>query len=503
MRLIPRWLDYSDRDFDALRARLIKLTLSVFPEWTDRRVPNFGNILLEQFAFVGDVLAYYIDNARRESRLVTAQYRSSVIAHTRGLDYRMKNAAAATAVEQFTLAEPPLAPVTIEAGSVVRTRDVVEPLEYQLLQDVVIAAGQQPPVTTGVVEHSTTHRELFDARAFQGTDIVLQRTPYIDGSATMSATNGPYTPVDGFSASGPNDRHFTILVNENDRATLRFGDGRRGLPPTGTVEVTYKTGGGTRGRVERNRLVVFEGALADAEGRPVQVTVTNPEPSSGGLDRESIASAKLQAPASLRATERSVAREDFEIHATELAGVARALMLTSDQDGSIAENSGVLYVIPQGGGLPTPALKNAVRRQITVVYPHTLTFQPSVQDPLYRTVDISARVFFASRQVRSEVAARIRQRLQDFFRVSFDDGTPNERVDFGFNVRDADGNAVGEIPWSTIHNEIRDTLGVRKIGDHTGDLLLNGLPSDVNLRLQEFPVLGQVTLVDGDTGANV
>ena len=35
-------------------------------------------------------------------------------------------------------------------------------------------------------------------------------------------------------------------------------------------------------------------------------------------------------------------------------------MLTSNEDASIDENAGVLYVIPQGGGLPTPALKNLV-----------------------------------------------------------------------------------------------------------------------------------------------
>ena len=41
---------------------------------------------------------------------------------------------------------------------------------------------------------------------------------------------------------------------------------------------------------------------------------------------------------------------------------------------------------------------------------------------------------------------------------------------------------------------------MRKIGDRHGDLKLNGLPADVNLAIKEFPLLGTVTLVDGDTG---
>ena len=42
------------------------LVESVFPEWTDHEVAGFGNLLVEMFAFVGDVLGYYIDNQGRE-----------------------------------------------------------------------------------------------------------------------------------------------------------------------------------------------------------------------------------------------------------------------------------------------------------------------------------------------------------------------------------------------------------------------------------------------------
>ncbi len=91
--------------------------------------------------------------------------------------------------------------------------------------------------------------------------------------------------------------------------------------------------------------------------------------------------------------------------------------------------------------------------------------------------------------------------LQAMFRVSEPDGTPNPLVDFGFNIKDADGNPVGEIAWSDVFNVIRDTTGVRKVGDRHGDLKLNNLPADVRLGIKEFPLLGNVTLIDGDTGS--
>jgi predicted phage baseplate assembly protein len=289
-------------------------------------------------------------------------------------------------------------------------------------------------------------------------------------------------------------------VDQNDRATLRFGNGTSGLPPSGTVAATYKTGGGSAGNVDAERLVVVEGAFKDAYGNPVQVSVRNPSPASGGSDRQTVASAKLLAPESLRALTRSVAREDFEINARRLPGVARALMLTSNEDSTVEENAGILYVIPKGGGLPTPALKSQVLRQVTEVYPCTLTFQVSVQEPVYRVIDVAARLFLRQGYSTSDVASRVRSNLAAYFQVSEADGTPNPLVDFGFNLKDAEGNPAGEVAWSDVFDVIRDTPGVRKLGDSRLDLTLNGLPADVKLGMRDFPVLGAVTLRNGDTG---
>jgi hypothetical protein len=58
MATLPPSIDYTDKDFDALRERLIALVRSVFPDWSDFSVASFGNVLLEMFAFVGDLLGF-------------------------------------------------------------------------------------------------------------------------------------------------------------------------------------------------------------------------------------------------------------------------------------------------------------------------------------------------------------------------------------------------------------------------------------------------------------
>ena len=65
---------------------------SVCPDWTDFDVASFGNLLVELYAFVGDVLTFHQDNLARESRLVTATQRRSVMAFPKMLGYRLQGA---------------------------------------------------------------------------------------------------------------------------------------------------------------------------------------------------------------------------------------------------------------------------------------------------------------------------------------------------------------------------------------------------------------------------
>ena len=93
-------------DVDSLRARLTALVRSVFPDWSDLSVASFGNLLIETYAFVGDVVISYLDNQACESRLATATRRRNVSALARLLGYKLRGAQAATAVERIQLARP-------------------------------------------------------------------------------------------------------------------------------------------------------------------------------------------------------------------------------------------------------------------------------------------------------------------------------------------------------------------------------------------------------------
>lgn len=503
MALLPPTIDYTDLDFDSLRLRLERLVRSVFPDWTDFEVASFGNLLLELYAFVGEIVIFYVEGQARESRLTTATQRKNVIALAKLLGYQLAGARAATADVALRLAAPPAADVTFPAGTIVRTQEVTDPVRFQLLGAVAVARGAAPPVATGTAEHSESHEERFESTGLAHQELPLLFAPFLDDSAQVTAGNGAFAEVNSFLDAGPGDRHFTVVVDQNDRATLRFGDGLQGMVPTGTIRVAYKTGGGPEGNVDAERIVVIEGSFTDAFGNPVQVAVTNPQPAAGGTPRQSLASAKVLAPASLRTLNRTVSREDFENNALRLPEVARALMLTSNEDTTIGENSGILFIIPQGGGLPSQVLKDKVLHQVTVAYPCTLTFVVSVQDPVYRIIDVSARVFLRAGANPAAVRTAIEQALQSFFALTQPDGTPNPNIGFGFHMKDAAGYPVGEVAWSNLLAVVEEVPGVRKIGDADADFLLNGESDDVVLAHHEFPVLGDIQLVNGSTGGSL
>jgi hypothetical protein len=133
----------------------------------------------------------------------------------------------------------------------------------------------------------------------------------------------------------------------------------------------------------------------------------------------------------------------------------------------------------------------------TVTYPNTITFQLEVLAAAYETIDIVAMIWLRENYTPSVVKADILAALAAFFQPMNTDGTKNELIDFGYNYKDADGLPAGEIAWSDVFNVIRDRPGVRKLDQ---SLKLNGAVDDVSISNWEFPALGTVTIINGDTG---
>jgi baseplate J-like protein len=501
MAILGTNLDYTDKDFDSLRARLFNLITGAFPTWTARQVANFGNILVELYCFVGDVGGKYQDNQAGDSRWSTATQRKNLIAMAKMIGFEPATATASQADLTISIPSAIVSDLTIDAQTVCRTKSISDSVKFPTLIDALIPAGATSVVVTG--ENSEAEEDFFSSPEVPNHKIELLSTPYIDSSLVLTAGNGLYSEVSSFLNSDSTDLHYTVAVDQNDKATVRFGDGVNGAIPTGTIAAAYKTGGGARGIVEAGSITVIEGSFQADDGTVVYPTVTNAAASTEATNRNTVEQIRQLAPLTIRVLNRTVAREDYEINALKVPGVVRALMLTSNEETAIGENAGILFIIPTGGGVPTTALKAAVLESVTVTYPNTLTFSVVVSDPLYKTINVYAEVTLQPGQSATTVRSRIENNLADFFAVQNDDGTANEEIDFGYSYVETTGATTGIFSCSDVHNVVRDTVGVKRVEPDPTGFTLNGSRDDVELLLREFPKLGTVTLINSATGTTL
>lgn len=503
MSVLPLNDDHTARDFLALRERYRRDARSVFPGWTEFDEAKFDTILMDHLCGIGDKLDVYGAARRREGFLALCVERPSAIRLTRVLGYTMRGATAALVDLEFTLSKAYAGDVTFPAGSIVSSESATDPVRVQLLDDLTILAGNLSGTVSA--ENSTTPSpDYFQSDGAADQEFTLSQTPYLE-IVSVEAVNGTYGPAsnNNFLDSLPTDRHYVVLVSAENRATIRTGDGRNGQPPSeGQVAITYKVGGGGI-VIDPNTLKVARSSVQDSLGNPVVFTVTNPLASTAGLPAETIEEARLNAPASLRVGERSVAREDYEINARRISGVARALMLTSDQYAPIAENSGQLHTVALGAqtstgyygpATPTTTQLEQIKATILTDYPPTATFDFDVLAATFKTINIASSVWLESGTNPATVDAAIRLRFAEFFAVSNPDGTPTE-TEFGYNVKDELGDPEPLVSWGDLFAVVKNTPGVRRV-DEDGFS-----PADaVTLLVYEWPRLGTITLLNARTG---
>jgi hypothetical protein len=135
-----------------------------------------------------------------------------------------------------------------------------------------------------------------------------------------------WTEVPDFAGSKPDDKHYTL---NHGTGEIRFGDGKRGKIPrwrsgNGTnrdeadqpnIKATsYRWGGGVRGNAGANTITTL------LESKPAIQSVTNPHPSFGGEDEETVEEASSRAPSTLRNRGRAVTIEDFAEIAKQTPG---------------------------------------------------------------------------------------------------------------------------------------------------------------------------------------
>lgn len=387
-------VDYTSKDYTSIKEDMVSLIPSYLPAWTNRDSADFGITLIELFAYMGDVLNYYIDRSANEAFISTASQRDSVLQIARLLGYSPTKSIAATVT--LTFYNSTASAITVPAKTQVATSSLTSGSQIIFETDSAVTV----PAQVGSVKGSAT------VAATQGTTVSsenigtstglinqvleLQKAPLINGSISIVAGASNFTEVPYLIDYNNYDPVFATYTNASGNSFVLFGDNISGRVPDtdAIIYATYRIGGGLTGNVAANSLkTILTNAVAG-------LSVANISAATGGADEESTDSIRANAPLSLKALNRAVSLADYSA-LTVAAGAAKANAVAD------VYTSVTVYFAPSAGDLGvnidgvTPSnvfnsFKTTINNYLIGKVPAntTVTFQP----PSYVELTIQASV---------------------------------------------------------------------------------------------------------------
>ncbi|MCZ6674948.1 MAG: baseplate J/gp47 family protein [Verrucomicrobia bacterium] len=434
--------DHMARDYDSFLRAMRDLIPTKLPEWKEfESEADFGNVLLQLFAHMGDILSYYQDRVANESFLGTAQTRRSIIHHLRLIGYKLSTAAPASATLILTVPATCNEIITISKGDAFATKSQkdkpsvrfeytlevprsidcsilsIDPTtnkkfyvgipmeEGRLIENEILGTSNGTPNQKFPLAHSDIIFRSLDLGQGINKDIILL--------TQLGETIEVWRLQESLAFSRESQRDFVIELDEDDRATVTFGDGSFGaIPPSGAViKATYRVGGGEHGNVAANSIQTIVDAPQLAL---LSAQITNPEPATGGADRESIGHAVLHSPKVFRSLRRAVTAEDYEALALNFKGVGKV------RAEAINWNTVNLFVAPEGGGRVSDVLEANLLAYFEDKRPVSTIIE--IEDVDYVKIFVTAEVGVQSFYSQEEIKKRVEEaagKLLAFDNVDF------------------------------------------------------------------------------------
>jgi hypothetical protein len=433
-------VDYTSRDYKSIRNDMVEIIPQFAPTWTNRESSDFGMTLIELFAYMGDLLNYYIDRSANEGFISTASSRDSVaqIAAVLGYTPTLTTAAAVTLTFQNSTSSTITVPALTKVTTSTIANAATNQLFYETASTVIVPAASG--VTNGNItvianEGNTISSETVgSSNGLVSQTFKLSTTSVIENTISIIVNGVTYTKVNylvDYSGSAP---VFISYTDSTGYTYVQFGDNISGrVPPINQIiYATYRVGGGSIGNINSNT-IKFIFKMGDNSTVPAGLTVNNQDilvagdgAATGGADAESVDSIRINAPKSIAVLNRAVSLQDYANLAIQVTGVAKA--------SSVADvyTSVTIYFAPfgdatalYGGGVTsdgvTPSAQfNTLATTLSNYFVDkapantTITFQP----PTYVNSAIKVAVTVSPQFKQTVVAANVKSALLSLFTFS-------------------------------------------------------------------------------------
>jgi len=344
---------FIDYNFETLVKRLQE-RLRKKETWKDMYESSTGQMLIELFAYVGEMVLYYLERRAEECYLDTAKLKSSVLNLVKLINYKPRRKVSAKGYVRFYLDTAYSKNIYIPRYTVVETADGTK---YLTVKDTVLLKGQTS-MDVEVVQGELVERTMTGSgQEYQ--EYVIDEVDVEDESLWVYVDGILWEQVDSFILSEPTDRHYTVVPQYDGTLLIRFGNGSRGaIPQSGsTILIRFVKTAGANGNVYgTNMITKVSSVIFDENGSPVEVKVTNDNPVIGGDNEESIEEIKYNAPRVFRTGDRAVTKDDFSALIESYPGVATASVWGEKEEGSPNYNMFNwvrIAMVLQGWGSPT------------------------------------------------------------------------------------------------------------------------------------------------------
>lgn len=344
----PVAIDYTSRDYYSIREDLIsRVKERTGNSWFGTDDSDFGLALVEAFAYVGDLTAYYIDRAANEASLTTATQRNSIINLAKSYGYTPAGYQSATAT--FLLTNSSASSVTLPektefSGSVV-DGDVVRQIIFTTTSSVTVPANGTANVSArhgyfvsarkpAISENDVAGELLGTSSGGPSQAFVLSENQVVDDTITVYVQNGDtygaWKQVLHLADYTSSDAVFTTSTDENNYVSIIFGDGVSGaIPPKNTlIKVDYLVGGGTLGNVAQYTIKSIYNipglSVEDTSIIASSLSVINSTAANGGINPDSLDTIKRLAPLAFTSLNRAVTLDDYTSLALQVPAVGKA-----------------------------------------------------------------------------------------------------------------------------------------------------------------------------------
>lgn len=448
-KITPVSLNYTNQDFWSLKSRLVTYIRENFgDQFNDFIESNLAMMLIENWAFIGDMLSFKIDQLANELFIDTVTELSNAFRLSKLVGFQPLPPIGAKSMwsgristpQDIDLIIPSPIPIEIVSNNQTLTIELYPADQYNrpiFDEDIIISAGSVVNSSIVGIEGQTFTETTF-GNGLINQSYLLRFTPVIYDSVRVYVDGQRWEQVDFFTESAPRPEYRVEFTSEF-AAYIIFGNNRGGLlPPVGSsITIVYRTGGGTSGNIVSN--FASSDILVPIEGRgySVPVNFTNYTRGMYGSSGDTVEDIRRKLPAYINSQNRCVTGHDYknfiDLFATPYNGTTGKSTTVVRHTGCSANLLDIFVLVRDGDdGLALPSSQFKQELKEVLDNRKMLTDSVNILDGKIIYVDVNLQVFL-SRQYKTfeqNINEKIMRNLTIFFNL--------QNWEYGQTLRDID-----------------------------------------------------------------